>query len=350
MSQGPRRLVEDPEWGGAFEGLSGEYGKIESLPDDVRGDVAAMIAASVAGAVGIAAVSAAGAAISSASGAGTTATALGSVGTATTAAGAGAAAGSVGAAGAGAAAGSFGAAGGVGAAMTTAGGAFGIGSSVAATGAATTVTATTVAAVTAGSATALGTMGAGSASLAAMGLVPKVIAALSLAGAMTAGGVVVVKGTESRNVPSNGALVGDLVAGVQVGPETVRSKKVSAGGVTTAPSKPIEPASESSTSAPDAGVKLAPPSSTFTNDPDGTSSPTLRKSAASGLAGEVHLLARARAALSVNREQAWTLLNEYQRSYPNGALRAEYETLVRRVQTEPAGAEPGRATRLPKAP
>lgn len=311
MSQGPRRFIEDPEWGGAFEGLLQEHGKIEGLPGDVRAEVAAMIAASVAGAVGIAAASAAGSAISSAGGAGTATTAASSVS-------------ALGSAGAGASATALG---------STAGAATALGT-----------TAATAVGASAGAAAALGasgTLAAGGASLAAVGLVPKVIAALSLAGAMTAGSVAVVKSTQSQEARSNGAEVERTVSesgpsddGANSSLKGVSSSKVpgsterallGSDGVDTEPAKMV----------PTASAEEGPSTSPSASGVADPLSQPVKKSTATGLAGEVRLLGRARAALSENREYAWTLLNEYQRRYPSGALRAEYEVLVRRVQTTP---------------
>lgn len=315
MSQGPRRLIEDPEWGAAFEGLRDEHGVIEGLPDDVRADVALMIAASVAGAVGVAAAGAAGASLASS---GSTGVATGSVSSALAggASSAAAATGSV------AASSSVVASSGVLA-----------GSSVAAVGSGV--------ASAVGAATAAGTLGAASASLAALGVVPKVIAVLSLAGAMTVGGVAVVKNTQSRTQVVVPAAENELQAGpgdVPPGETTYGRKKTEANRLSAAPVRgPRETGvaahevhSHADTEKAREGESKSVPEA----------QPAVAKAGVpTGLAGEVSLLGRARAALSTNREYAWTLLTEYHRRYPEGALRAEYETLVRRVQTAP-GSEP----------
>lgn len=316
MSQGPRRFIEDPEWGGAFEGLLDEHGPIDGLPDDVRADVALMIAASVAGAVGITAAGVTASSLASASGSagatgGVSSVMAGGFGSAT--------AGSVGAS----------------AASVGAGGVAAVGSGVAST---------------VGVAATAGSLGAAGASLAALGALPKIVLVLSLAGAATAGGAAVVNQTQSGTTDSR-----------TLDSQTFDARTFDSQGART--SSRAERGREQGDSVPDAppavrlDAEVSPVVATSTKEPHRSDVDVAPKSGGreasapevpsvpktetkSGLAGEVSLLGRARSALSVNREYAWTLLTEYHRRYPEGTMRAEYEALVRRAQTAPVEEEP----------
>lgn len=322
MSQGPRRLIEDPDWGGAFEGLLEEHGRIERLPDNIRSDVAAMVAASVAGAVGVAAVGVAASSIASTSGTLATASS-GGVAVSSAAAGVGTAS---------AAAGGVALGSGVAASSGVAAAGAGLASSVGAVSAVTSMTAVA-------SMTAVGSLGAASASLAALGIVPKVILGLSLAGAVTVGGVAVV-----NNAPTQFSEREAATVSVQAGAEVEKGRN--AWGAlgkrkTEAPLRDSVEKPEGSAAADGSGAEQD--AEALAKSDEGSPPAGPKPVVATGLAGEVSLLQRARAALSVNREYAWTLLNEYHRRYPQGALRSEYEVLVRRVQTVPNDASQPKA-------
>lgn len=308
MTRRPQRLINDPEFAEIFKDLSEEQGCIEGLPDTVRQDVATMVSASVAGAVGLVALGGVTSSAVPVGGSAASGGALSTVAAGSTATTAGAVSGTV-------------ASGSVAAASSAA-----LGSGVASTG--------VVASTAAGGLSIAGGFGAASASLAALGVVPKIIATVSLVGAVTAGGVVATR--QAPAVPERA--VAAPMSNEQATHESVSPPE---GSIV----RKAVPALDLSTLEDDAERSSRELAQTeaeeLTAENRGTSAGagdrTVHRpdsnASGGGLAGEVNLLRKARLSMNTNPEQAWVFLNAYHRRYPQGALRSEYETLVKRVQS-----------------
>jgi hypothetical protein len=275
MNSDPKRLMDDPYFGLALREWASEEGAVEPLSPALRAEVAGLVAATVAGAIGVGALAA-------------------SVSTTSTATAAG-----------------------------------GVGASTASVGASVVATASVApGAVVAGASLATGLSGLSSA-VVGLSLVPKILAGVALAGALGTGGMVAVERAQERSALAKS---GEETAPRRGQPWAPNAEELRAvlGEEPLKAQRAGEPDFESAAEvSPGARADAAEPlpRSALGSKRTGTSA-----AAKTPLADEVALLRRVRAVVDSDPEEAWRLLGEYHKRHPDGALRAEYQALVVRAQ------------------